>query len=1273
MRTVRLLLITALLALFTALWLWSDSERSLAALLTLAQHWLPADQTLEARDVQGSLRRGGHIGWLRWSRGQLSVEAQDLSVAWTLPPLLQRQLRLSQLSVATLTIDDQRVHTDDTPPTPPADLSLPVTLDVPFSVATLKLTGAASLHATKISGYYVFDSTSHRLSKGEGHISSGKYRLSGSLQAASPMALALQVQGQVQTTLPASQQPLTVAAQAQLTGALAGPDATLLLQANLEPETTSGSAQPKRQSGTTQAMQAALQATVKPWQSQPLRHAQAQWQTLDLAALWPQAPRTQLTGSASVIPVGEGWQGHVELSNALAGPWNQQQLPVTALRASVDHAQGQWVLHSLHADAAQGSITGSGKFNAGQWQGDFNLQGINPAAIDSRLASAPMSGTLQARQLAEGIGFEAQVQAAQPTAKPQPTLPLQNLQIQGIWQAPLLTVSSLQLDAPNAKLQGALSYHTRNQAVQGQLTLALPGLQATLDGHLSSADGQGTLALKVQDAALANQWLGHFPLAASLRPGGNLSGKAELNASWQGGWHNQGKNLKLSASLRAPQLDWASTAQATPWQLRDLQAELVGSLPALQVSTQGKVTQGTRHFDWQARANAGQTSPGHWQGSVSQLKLGLQHSAQVGSWSLQSDTTKPIALDWQRSGLTDTLSVGSGKAQLSGPIPRTPGTATLNWETVNWSRQSPATPSATARTRWRSQGSLSGLPLVWLDALGATPLAELGIQSDLILNGQWDAAQTDTLTVKASLARSSGDLSLRTSDSRQPAQAAKVREAQLQVQLAAGELSTQLRWRSEQAGQATLDLRTHWLPQGDNGVWASDAPVSGSLQMHMPPMEAWSVLAPPGWRLRGTLDASATLSGTRQAPQWRGTLQARDMAVRSVADGIDFQHGTLQARLEGQQLYIDSFTLQGAGGSSGGQVSITGMAQWPPADTPAATLAQRVQMSLQAQATALRLSSRPDRRINVSGQLSAGLKNATLSLRGALSADQALLTLPSESAPALGDDVRVRSPAPAAPAASGATPNRDVGSAPAAKPATTQITPDVQVTLNLGPAFQVRGRGLDTQLAGKLELRAVGQVVPTLTGTVRTTRGTYQAYGQHLEIEQGILRFTGPANNPALDILAIRPKLTQRVGVQVNGTALSPVVRLFAEPELTEAEKLAWLVLGRSASASGAETAMLQQAALALLGGNGQGPSASLTQALGLDELSFGGTSGTTTAATLTVGKRLSQDFYVAYESGITGTMGVFTIFYDLSKRLTLRGRTGEQSAVDLIWTQRYD
>ena len=207
MRVIRLSLklltatLITLLALTAALWLWSGSDSSLATLLTRLQRFLPAGQTLEAKDVQGSLRAGGHIGWLRWQRGELSVEAQDIGVTWTLAPLFNQQLRLSELSVASLQIDDQRTPTGATP-TPPTDLRLLIALDVPFKVASLNWSGATTLQATELSGHYRFDGQAHTLAQGRGQVSSATYQLSGQLQATAPMALALQAQGLVLTTLP---------------------------------------------------------------------------------------------------------------------------------------------------------------------------------------------------------------------------------------------------------------------------------------------------------------------------------------------------------------------------------------------------------------------------------------------------------------------------------------------------------------------------------------------------------------------------------------------------------------------------------------------------------------------------------------------------------------------------------------------------------------------------------------------------------------------------------------------------------------------------------------------------------------------------------------------------------------------------------------------------------------------------------------------------------------------------------------------------------------
>jgi translocation and assembly module TamB len=1121
---------------------------------------------------------------------------------------------------------------------------LPLALDIPFKVGRLTYSGNTTLEVTDLGGKYIFDSNLHRLDEGYAHISSGTYQLNGQLQARAPMALTLQLDGQVQTTIPGSDKPVSVAASARLTGKLAGQNAELDLQAELKPEVH------------TSAMQANLSAKLAPWQAQPLINAQAQWKRLDVAALWPQMPQTDLSGQVQVTPKAESWLGHVQLDNALPGPWNEQRLPLNTLAADFGFNHGQWHIQSLAVNVAGGSLSGSGQFQTGVWSGNAKLQNIHPSAIDTRLDSAPLSGEFKAAQTASGIGFAVNLNTVQPTPAGKPAtssnkastanlskaLQIQTLQAKGLWAAPQLTLTDVQLKAADAQLGGQLAYNTQTLASQAKLDLTLPGLQASLDGHVAPQTGLGQLSLQVSDAAAARQWLSRWPMVASAFQGQTMQGTAQLQASWQGGW-----------------------------QQTDTQA------PGLRLTTQGQAHLGSRELHWQATADGGQIQAGHWQGRLNQLDLRAQDDANPGFWSLAlggAAVANPadhanVSLDWQDLGKAQTLSIAAGSAQLTGPLP---GQSLLSWQAFRWTQAAAARQTtATPKSQWQGQGQFTQLPLAWVDAVSGKPMAKLDLSSDLMLSGQWRASYTDALQLSVSVERSAGDLRLRTEGAGRQMLPALLNEAWLNLNLAGDQLSGSLRWDSERAGKALLAFSTRLQSTAQGWRWPEDAPVGGSVQVQLPPVDAWSVLAPPGWRMRGTLQANASLTGTRQQPQWQGTLQADNLAVRSVADGIDFQQGSLRARLDGQQLHMDELTLHGAGGQAGGVVKVTGLAQWLQAGQPGLPLTQHVQMTMQAKAQNLRLSGRSDRQITVSGELNAELTNNILTLGGKLGVDKALFTLPSETAPVLGDDVVVR-----ASARSSTKPDQAkiTPTALAGPPTAQAVTTRVQVSLDLGADFQLRGRGLDSHLTGQLDLQASGSASPSVRGTVRTVRGTFAAYGQKLDIEQGVLRFVGPVDNPALDILAIRPKLTQRVGVQVLGTAQAPVIRLYADPDLPEAEKLAWLVLGRSAGGSGGESALLQQAALALLGGAGQGPSARLTQALGLDEISFrGSSSDTASGAGVTLGKRLSNDFYVAYESGLAGTVGVFTIFYDLSKRLTLRAQTGEQSAFDLIWTHRYD
>ena len=99
-----------------------------------------------------------------------------------------------------------------------------------------------------------------------------------------------------------------------------------------------------------------------------------------------------------------------------------------------------------------------------------------------------------------------------------------------------------------------------------------------------------------------------------------------------------------------------------------------------------------------------------------------------------------------------------------------------------------------------------------------------------------------------------------------------------------------------------------------------------------------------------------------------------------------------------------------------------------------------------------------------------------------------------------------------------------------------------------------------------------------------------------------------------------------------------------------------------------------------MLSGKADSPTGALFKNLGLDEVSLGESSTTnadgstgTAATTVKLGKRISRDFYVAYERSIATTLGTFYVFYDLSRRFTLRAQSGATTAVDLIFTTRFD
>ena len=147
-----------------------------------------------------------------------------------------------------------------------------------------------------------------------------------------------------------------------------------------------------------------------------------------------------------------------------------------------------------------------------------------------------------------------------------------------------------------------------------------------------------------------------------------------------------------------------------------------------------------------------------------------------------------------------------------------------------------------------------------------------------------------------------------------------------------------------------------------------------------------------------------------------------------------------------------------------------------------------------------------------------------------------------------------------------------------------------------------------------------------------------------------------------------------RAGVTVTGSALAPRIKLYSDPLMSDNETLSWLLLGRAPDELGrADTALLQRAAMALLSGDGESRKGRLTKSLGLDDLTVSDSGVDAKGTVVRLGKQLSKRWYVGYERGLNATTGSWQLIYRIAQRFTLRGQSGDDNALDLIWQWKWD
>lgn len=217
----------------------------------------------------------------------------------------------------------------------------------------------------------------------------------------------------------------------------------------------------------------------------------------------------------------------------------------------------------------------------------------------------------------------------------------------------------------------------------------------------------------------------------------------------------------------------------------------------------------------------------------------------------------------------------------------------------------------------------------------------------------------------------------------------------------------------------------------------------------------------------------------------------------------------------------------------------------------------------------------------------------------------------------------------------------------------------LDVALSAPRRIFVRGRGLDAELGGELQLSGSTSDV-VAAGGFRLIRGRLDFLGKRLTLTEGILTFAGSLD-PRIDFLAEARTNGLDALVRLSGSALAPEIALSSSPDLPDDEILARLIFGRDiTSLSVLQITRLASALAELSGQVDAGIVERLRRAAGVDNLDLKTDDDGTTSGVL--GKYLQENIYSEVEVDSGGKAKV-SINLDLGADVTLRGSVDSESS----------
>ena len=433
----------------------------------------------------------------------------------------------------------------------------------------------------------------------------------------------------------------------------------------------------------------------------------------------------------------------------------------------------------------------------------------------------------------------------------------------------------------------------------------------------------------------------------------------------------------------------------------------------------------------------------------------------------------------------------------------------------------------------------------------------------------------------------------------------------------------------DQRASLQADLNGQGRVDGQISVAGAQQSLAGQVSLHLQDLAFISLFTDALANVKGRVNADFRLGGTLAAPAATGQASIDGFAAELPDAGLKLTGGHLTASLADAH----ALTLDGSVQSGKGTLLINGTAALD-AQTPTAITLKG------SEVTAIDI---PSAKVALTPDVLVRHDAQGLHASGSVRLDSAEVNL--DKLP--GSGVNKASP--------------DIVVVDEPQAAGSTATPiDATVKLDLGQHTHLVGMGLDGRLSGIITVDERPDRATTGQGQV-SVDGTYKAYGQKLQIQQGQLLFAStPIDNPGLNLKAVRnlqPNATinegQQVGLQITGTAKRPVLNVFSNPPMDQSDALSYLITGKPISqvGSGGESNMVNQAAQALGSATGNLLAKSIGSKLGIEDIGVSSSEALNGSSAFTVGKYLSPRLYLSYGVGLFEPGQVITLRYRLSRR----------------------